>query len=139
MFAKTQVYVLDSFAVLAYLDGEAAAEQVTGLLTQTQNGDCRLLLSLINLGEIMYIIERERGVNKTRQALAAIQQMPLEVLPIDQDEVFHAAHLKASYPIAYSDAFAAAAAQQYQAALVTGDREFESLNGIIPIEWLPRN
>jgi len=131
-------YVLDSFALLAYLEGEAGAEQVSSLLALAQKDECRLFFSLINLGEVLYIIERERGINQAHLVLAAIQQMSLEILPADMDTVFAAAHIKACHPVANSDAFAAAAAQQHHATLVTGDAEFQALDGIISIIWLPK-
>ena len=46
---------------------------------------------------------------------------------------------KMLYPISFADAFAAAAAFQQHATLVTGDPEFNKLQEIIKIEMLPRN
>jgi ribonuclease VapC len=47
-----------------------------------------------------------------------------------------AAHIKAEYPLAYADAFAAALAMNKGATLVTGDPEFEVLKNRLPIQWL---
>ena len=48
------------------------------------------------------------------------------------------ASLKAKFPISYADAFAAALARIYNAVLLTGDPEFESLQetGLLSIQWL---
>lgn len=51
---------------------------------------------------------------------------------------YAATHLKARHPISYADAFAAALAQLESATLVTGDREFEAVQGVIRIEWLEK-
>lgn len=48
-----------------------------------------------------------------------------------------AAHIKAEHAIPYADAFAAALAQHTRAALVTGDPEFELLEDVLDIYWLP--
>jgi predicted nucleic acid-binding protein len=137
MNAKPPSYVLDSFALLSHLQDESGSGRVLDLLKQAQMGDCRLSLSLINLGEICCLIERRRGIRAVHLTLASIENMPVEILPADRDAVLAAAHLKANYPISYADAFAAAAALSCPAILLTADPEFERLANTIQIEWLP--
>lgn len=132
------VFVLDSFALLAHLQDESGQGRVLALLEQAQRGECRLLLSLINLGEMAYLVERRRGLPAAQKALSAVQSLPIEVLPADPDAVFGAAHLKARFPVSFADAFAAHAALAHQAVLVTGDPEFKALEGSLEIEWLAR-
>ncbi|MDH3944945.1 MAG: type II toxin-antitoxin system VapC family toxin, partial [Anaerolineae bacterium] len=55
------VYILDSYAMLAYLGGEEGGEFVKEKLEEAQREESRLLMSLINLGEVLYISERRRG------------------------------------------------------------------------------
>ncbi len=129
-------FVLDSFAVLAHLQDESGRGRVVTLLEAAARGECLLLLSLINLGEVAYLLERRRGLARTQAALASVQALPMRVLPADRDSVLLAAHLKAHYPISFADAFAAAAAQMHQAILLTGDPEFRALGQHIQIEWL---
>lgn len=136
MKAKKPVFILDSFALLAYLGGEPAQKQVEGLLSQAEAGDCRLLLPLINLGEVAYIVERERGLENVQRALAAIQQLPIELIPADQGSVLVTAHVKANYKFSYADAFIVAAALGNNTAIVTGDPEIEALGELITIEIL---
>lgn len=52
------------------------------------------------------------------------------------DDVLEAARIKALHPLSYADAFAVATAARFGATVVTGDREFEAVEGIVPIEWL---
>jgi len=47
-----------------------------------------------------------------------------------------AAIYKATYRVAYADAFAAALAKERRAELVTGDPEFKPLEKEIKINWL---
>lgn len=54
------VYVLDSFALLAHLQDESGQGRVVGLLELAQSNGCRLLISLINLGEMADIVESIR-------------------------------------------------------------------------------
>src|SRR2546422_7718126 len=68
-------------------------------------------LSLINLGEVLYITERERGLVATRRALGAVEQLPLEIVGVSRATVLAAAHIKARFPISYADAFAVVTAR----------------------------
>jgi predicted nucleic acid-binding protein len=133
---RGNVYVLDSYALLAFLGGEAGEERVKKVLHEVSRGSDRPVMSLINLGEVAYITERERGLAKAQEVLAIIEQLPLEILPVDRQTVLTAAHIKALYPLAYADAFTIAAAQSHEGVILTGDPEFESVEGIVRIEWI---
>jgi ribonuclease VapC len=131
-------YVLDSFALIAYFEGEKGQELIVGLLEQAAKSRCELFLSVVNLGEIAYIVERERGISKAQETLARIDEFPVSICEIDRRLALAAAHLKAQYPIAYADCFAAALAQEKDAALVTGDPEFRSagVDTEVALMWL---
>jgi predicted nucleic acid-binding protein len=130
-------YVLDSFALLAYLGGEAGEARVKTVLVDADRGLAEAYLTVINYGETIYIVEREQGLNAARKAIAAVDQLPITVLPADRELTFAAAHVKANYPISYADAFAVAAAQVTAATLLTGDPEFHKVEHLTLIEWLP--
>jgi ribonuclease VapC len=133
---RTTIYVLDSYALLAYLGGEAGEGRVNEILHETSRGNNRTLMSLINLGEVVYITERERGLAKAQEVLAIIEQLPIEILSVDRQVVLGAAHVKANYPVAYADAFAITATQANDGALVTGDPEFKAVKDVVRIEWI---
>jgi ribonuclease VapC len=129
-------YVLDSFAVLAFLEGESGGSRVKEILVAGAHGRCRLYLSLINLGEVLYICEREKSVAAAQQVLAAVEQLPVEILPSSRQAVLAAAHVKAQFPVAYADAFAVVAAREHDGCVVTGDPEFRAVEGFVRFEWL---
>jgi ribonuclease VapC len=131
-------YVLDSYALIAYLEDEAGGKEVKQLLEQAVKGVCELFMSVINLGEVIYIVERERGLPQAQKTLARIDELPISIVDADRYVTLAAAHIKAQYPIAYADCFAAALAQLRKAALVTGDPEFKGIeaNSLIPFVWL---
>ena len=129
--------VLDSWAVLAYLNGEPAAQQVRQVLRKARKRKLRVLLSIINYGEFLYVIERTHGAQKASDTANRIDQLAVQVIPADRALVFEAAHLKARYPISYADAFAVALAQRHRARLMTGDPEFQAIQGEVAIHWLP--
>ena len=57
-------------------------------------------------------------------------------MAVTEDRVFAAAHIKANYSVSYADAFAIALAQELNAAIVTGDPEFQAVEKIVRILWL---
>lgn len=139
MAADPSVYALDSFALLAYLEGEPGKTRVEELLAAAQSGKNAIYLSLINLGEVLYIIEREQGLFLAHQALAAVDQLPLRIVEVSRATVLAAAHIKAHHALSYADAFAVATALEHHGVLVTGDPEFRSVADIalVAVEWLP--
>jgi ribonuclease VapC len=129
---------VDSFALLAYLENEVGASIVEERLQAVLRNESLLYLSAINLGEIVYIIERERSLPTAQLALAQIQQLPIQLLDATLARILAAAHVKAHYPISYADAFVVAAAQELAATILTGDPEFAKVTLPINIEWLPQ-
>ena len=131
-------YVLDSYALLAYLEAEPGSDRVRKLLEMAKEGKCRLYMCVVNLGEVMYIVERERGLSKAQETLARIDELPIEIMNVDRTLTLAAAHLKMDCPIAYADCFAAALSQIKNASLVTGDPEFRKVKPDcnLQIEWL---
>ena len=132
------VYVVDSFALLAYLEDEVGASIVEERLQAALRNEHLLYLSAINLGEMAYIIERERGLPTAQLALAQMQQLPIQLLDATLPRILAAAHVKAHYAISYADAFVVAAAQEFGAIILTGDPEFAKVASLIKIEWLPQ-
>jgi predicted nucleic acid-binding protein len=137
---RLRAYVLDSFALLAYLQGEAGMPRVRTVLEDAEARRSVAYLSLINLGEVLYITEREQGLEQAQRALGAVEQSPLEIVAVERTTVLAAAHIKARFPVSYADAFAVVTAQDQGAVILTGAPEFESIAdaGLVAVEWLPR-
>jgi predicted nucleic acid-binding protein len=138
MSVESGRYALDSFALLAFLQGEAGMQRVKEVLETAEGNECKVFLSWINLGEVMYIVERERGLKLAREVLARVQEMPIQLVEASAQVVLEAAHIKANYPIAYVDAFAAVVALSENAVVITGDPEFKEVEGLVQVEWLER-
>ncbi|GAB4500534.1 MAG: type II toxin-antitoxin system VapC family toxin [Anaerolineales bacterium] len=136
----TENYLLDAWAMLAYLENENPANlRVTALLKDARQGNVLLFMSIINLGEVYYRAGKKRGEEIAEQILAGIRLLPVEILPADDNLVLEAARWKMRHPISYADAFAIVSAQKTKATLVTGDPELVALQEILPIEPLKRS
>ena len=129
-------YVMDSYALLAYLNGEAGQSRVQEILTLALSHEVEVYLGMINLGEILYIVERRRGLTQAQRTLSLIENLPLTICDTTRALVLDAAHIKAGHSISYADAFVAALAQSENATVVTGDPEFNAVTELVQIEWL---
>jgi uncharacterized protein len=132
-------FVLDSFALIGYLENEVFSARIEKLLKQARQGEIQIYLHALHLGEVYYIILREQGQNIAELAYARIKAFPLRYIDIiDEDLLRTAARLKANYPISYADSFAASLAIIHNSYLLTGDPEFKKLEKkeTISIEWL---
>jgi predicted nucleic acid-binding protein len=126
--------------LLAFLQGEEpAATRVRQLLQAGQQSEgTQLFLSVINLGEVYYIIGRSQGEQEAQKTLLDIQRLPLTILPATDERVFAVAGFKIRHRLSYAGAFAVAAAAELKAVLVTGDPELLALTSEIQLERLSR-
>jgi ribonuclease VapC len=92
----------------------------------------------INWGEFFYIVKRRVGPAKTVEALRLLEQLPIELFPVDQPLVRAAAEIKSEHALSYADAFCVATAQRLDATVLTNDPEFESVEPLIKIRWLTK-
>lgn len=131
--------VLDAWAVLALLrEEEPAASRVRDILTEAEQDQHELFMSLINLGEVFYRIGQVREEEAARETVEELKSLPITLLSADEDAVFSAARLKIAHRLSYADAFAVAAALAMDATLLTGDPEIRGLTGVIPLDPLHR-
>lgn len=133
------LFVLDAWAVLAFLQGEEpAASRVRNLLEEAQDQEVALFLSIINLGEVVYRVGKVRGEVEASEILAQIRHLPITIVPASDDAVWAAVRYKMHHSISYADAFALATAESLGATLATGDPELIQLADQVPIEKLER-
>jgi PIN domain nuclease of toxin-antitoxin system len=112
---------LDSWAILAWLDGEEPAlSRVEGLLTS------RPVVSWLNLVEVYYRVERDHGRPAADDTLASLRASLAPDLP-GTARMIEAARLKARSRIALGDCFAIATAAAHRLPLLTGDPEILDL------------
>lgn len=128
--------LLDSFAILAWLQNEPGADRVEALLTQAQRRKTFLLLNVINLGEVYYRLARQHGHPLAQTIIRQLETVPIQFYPCDHDLAIEAAKIKADYPMAYADAFAVATAMKEDAVVITGDPEFRQVEHLVTIDWL---
>ncbi|MGH7770882.1 MAG: type II toxin-antitoxin system VapC family toxin [Candidatus Binatia bacterium] len=130
--------VLDSFALVSLYHREPGWQVVQRALYNQEKACTRAILSWINWGEFFYIVKRRVGPAKTMDALHLLEQLPIELFPVDQPLVRAAAEIKSEHALSYADAFCVATAQRLNAIVLTDDPEFESVERLIKIRWLTK-
>jgi predicted nucleic acid-binding protein len=128
--------VLDSFALLTFLRGDAGEEQVAALLERASDRDVPLHMTEVNYAEVKYMIVRKDGADRWEQIARELPTLPIEFHAADRRLADVAADFKARYRLSLADAFAAALAKERKTDLITGDTEFKSLEKEIKITWL---
>jgi len=129
--------LLDSFALLAYLNQEKGFEKVRQALAKAQESGLHLLMNEINIGETYYILYRKRGEEKATYFLETILPgLPIFQVSNDFERVIAASKIKAQYSLSYADCFTISTAIQENAVILTGDPEFKKATGLAEIEWI---
>jgi len=131
--------VFDSYAILALIENENGAQMVADILADRENA---IFLSVINFGEIYYIIKRRDGEQAAEEVVQSILlEESLTIVEVPWERVKEAASIKSRGGISYADAFALSLAKELQAPLVTGDPEIQITAQQIGVEiiWLLRS
>jgi ribonuclease VapC len=128
--------LFDSFAMLRFFYQEPGAERVRELLKKATRDEVPRLISAINVGELIYIVQRRSGEEAKLQMLVKLNSLGLTILPCPNELIFRAAELKARFAMSYADTFAVASAMEHNATLVTGDPEFRKVGQLVKILWV---
>ena len=116
--------VFDSYAVLALIENEDGAQTVADILADKETA---IYLSVINFGEIYYIVHRRNGEQAAEEVIQSILlEESLTIVEMPWERVKEAARIKSRGGVSYADAFALSLAKEFQAPLVTGDPEIRS-------------
>ena len=136
MSRKPKGIVLDSWAILAYLEDEAPAEKVGNVISDAHDNDIPIFMSVLNVGEVWYIIARETSPPDADRSIAQLRQLGIKFVEADWLLAYEAAKYKSMHRMSYADCFAAALTKQKNAVLLTGDPEFKQVEREIAVSWL---
>jgi predicted nucleic acid-binding protein len=132
--------VFDAHALMALFNDEPGANEVEQILIKAESGSPKLLMCIVNWGEIYYSIVRGASQEIAEAKSHEIAGMRIELVPVDSRDlelIRQAALFKARKKMSYADCFAAALAKTRNAELVTGDSEFKVVEAELKkIRWL---
>ena len=133
---KPKALVFDSWAVLAYLGDEASAQEVADLITSAHENRIPMCMSIVNAGEVWYILAREISEAQADKAVTDLTNLGIELIDSDWSLTRIAGTFKAHHRMSYADCFAAALAKDRKSELVTGDKEFKQVETEVSVRWL---
>ena len=127
------IYLLDTSALMAWLEDEDGADRVEALLLNEP-----VLIPFVALLEVYYITLQERGESVATLRHKTLKRTPADVLwEMDEPTLLIAARFKAGHRISFADAIVAGFAASRNAVLVHKDPEFEPLTDQMLLEALP--
>ncbi len=128
--------VLDSWALLCYLEQEPGFEKIIELFEKAVQSSKPLLMCIVNWGEVYYQVARRFGDQKALEIEQLIQTLPITLIEANKELTREAARIKATKKMAYADCFAIALARLKKAELYTGDPEFRAVEKDVKVVWL---
>ncbi len=136
MAGKPKALVFDSWAIIAFYEDEPAGKQVAEIISEANDDGTPLWMSVVNAGEVWYIIARRTSEAEADETIAELQSLGIQLDNAEWKISRQAAFFKSKHTMSYADAFAAALALQKNAHLVTGDREFKQVEKEIAVLWV---
>lgn len=128
--------VLDSYALIAFLEREDGYEDVAAIFEECVAKDREVFICVVNWGEVLYHGYRSGGEKMAQLAEDAMRALPLQIVEANKELTHLAAELKAFNKMSFADCFAAALAIRKKCELVTGDREFKQVENKIRVRWI---
>ena len=92
-------FVLDSFAILSYFQAEAGGEFVRQLFESARDGKIVLHSSLVNVGEMYYLVGREKSKSQAEEMLKDLRELPVTLQAATEERILSAARIKSDNPI----------------------------------------
>lgn len=136
MTRKAKALVLDTWAVIAYLEDEPSAQEIADLIANAHEEGIPVFMTVVNVGEVWYTIAREVSEEDANSSVKELRDLRIRFENVDWELTQEAARFKAQYKMSYADCYAAALAKVKKADLVTGDKEFKPLEEQIKIAWV---
>jgi predicted nucleic acid-binding protein len=136
MTRKAKALVLDTWAVIAYLEDEPSAGQIADLIASAHEEDIPVYMTVVNVGEVWYTIAREVSEEDANGSVKQLRDLRIQFENVDWELAHEAAQFKSQNKMSYADCYAAALTKVKKADLVTGDKEFMPLEEQIKIQWV---
>nr|VFJ89669.1 MAG: Predicted nucleic acid-binding protein, contains PIN domain [Candidatus Kentron sp. H]VFJ96333.1 MAG: Predicted nucleic acid-binding protein, contains PIN domain [Candidatus Kentron sp. H]VFK05203.1 MAG: Predicted nucleic acid-binding protein, contains PIN domain [Candidatus Kentron sp. H] len=130
-------YVLDTSALLAFIEEEEGVETIDGLLEGASEKRNKIYISTVTAIEVFYISLRKQGKTVAEERLELLESLPLITESLTPDLCRTIGEIKATKPMSFADCCIAGLAKAKNAILVHKDPEFESVEDEIRQLKLP--
>jgi PIN domain nuclease of toxin-antitoxin system len=131
-------YVMDSSAILRYVDDEAGAARVAEIIKSHLAGRCVAIVSAVHWGEVAGITCKAHGKQAMELVLSRLSAFGLQVVAADANRAVRASLIKFKRDLPYVDAFGVElAGDSGDHIFVTADFDFKPASRDVAIEFLP--
>jgi predicted nucleic acid-binding protein len=132
------VFVLDSSAVIRFIDHEAGAERVKAVIQVGLRGSAEVQISAVQWGEIAGVMRKRLGAQEQERVLQRLLEVDLRIVSVSAERAVRAAELRIDRKLPFADAFALELAMDSpDHMLVTADYDFKAVADLARIEFLP--
>jgi len=126
-------FVLDTSALLAFIEQEAGAERVREVILKNS-----IIIPWLSILEVVYISQRELDEEEAVTRYAPLKKLDANIIwDADEALLLNAARIKSTHSLSLTDSVIAAIATQHKAILLHKDPEYEPLQDVVEMEILP--
>lgn len=131
------IYILDTSALLTFIEDEDGSDYIENLLIKAEKGEAFVHISFMSLTEVFYITAREQNESVALDKIKLIQSLAIQIHESNESLNIRAGRLKAANSISLADAYIAALCQEQNGILVHKDPEYEKLSLLLKEYRLP--
>ena len=134
------IYVLDACALIVFFNDECGAEKVSQLFEEADLGQIDLIMSVVNLCEVLYDRLKAKEPEAALDLLEDVRLLPISIYRnIGDDLLAEASKFKVEWEVSLADAFALGLARLMEGKLISTDHhELDVIDesGLIQFYWL---
>ena len=132
------IFVLDSSAVLRFIDKEAGWNRVAEIIAAHMALTAEIAIPAVQWGEIAGRVRKRLGANGQDYVMRELAYLRPRIVAATGERAVRAAEIKVDRKISYADAFALdLAMDSADCVLVTADYDFKKAGDLARIEFLP--
>lgn len=130
-------FVLDTSALIAFVQNEPGAERVEKILKSAHSSAHAVYISFVTLAELYYVTCKEEGRSAALEMIVLVKSLSLNIVESMERLTLLAGSIKANHRLSLADAFIIATTSHVGGILVHKDPEIEQVNDFISTEKLP--
>ena len=134
------IFVLDTSALLRFVDNEAGSDRVADIFREQAAGSAKVVMCAVHWGEIAHNILKRYGPGSLEDSLYRLKALGIEIIAIDESRAVETATVRHRYnfKIPYADAFGVElASHSSDHILLTADFDVKPAAQDVVIEFLP--
>ncbi len=128
MKENKEIFVLDTSALLTYIEDEEGSEYLENLLVAAEKEDVIIYVCFISLTEVFYITMQEKDEPEASRRVRLIQSLAVRIEESNESINLKAGKIKAANSVSLADAYIAGLCQELGGILVHKDPEYEKLS-----------